>query len=712
MSTTSSLSSNGKAHPVEEYDVVVIGAGMAGVMAALAAKSPQNKVLLIEPSNVLGGQGTAGGVAGFCGDTEVVNEFFDELIKRLSACGMIHEVHPTADRRDYDLEWCAFFLQEMVRERGVEVLLLSRVIDAKAAEGMVTSLTVSTAGGLLHLRPRFVIDSTGACIVPVLTGFPVEHEGANVQLPMSLYFTMWDTGKKVTPVLPEGCPRWANDDEIPMTSLHLFPTGKTEVKMKVVGFDAADGRSRSEAEMFARKYMHGLIYYLQTVGYRGVKLENSVLASVSRSIGIREERRIIGEHVLTEQEARHAALFPDAIGVCAYHLDYHWPDRMQRGTGGYCDMLEPFQMPLRMMIPKGAKNLLVAGRGSSGDQLAMSAFRVMVPVAQLGFAAGLAARQCIETSTDLTNIDVPRLQAAIRAGGQTTDLSAYGRFLRHDLFAREEIFGNDVPFSSSHTPAIVQMTNARFLVAWSAESTEQGIWLSQRVERRWSTPRCVARVGGESHRQPVLFRAPDDTVRLYFLAGEEPFVAVSRDEGETWEAPRPLTVSIPGQPVVLADGSWLAPGETAHRSTDGGITWVPQGKVSGASSPVIWKSATDSVHMIFPLGDRIGRSDSFDGGLTWGTSQPTEFPWSGQPFALARLDDGMLALVFSDGPALTVALSSDHGATWLHRRAIEEAEYAEPAIFPTRTGMAISYVRKNGPVIFWHGSIDRIITPA
>ena len=65
------------------------------------------------------------------------------------------------------------------------------------------------------------------------------HDGTNKQLPMSLYFTLWDTRKAVKPFLPEGCAEWTNDDEIPMTSLHIFDTGKVEVKMKVVGFDLA-----------------------------------------------------------------------------------------------------------------------------------------------------------------------------------------------------------------------------------------------------------------------------------------------------------------------------------------------------------------------------------------------------------------------------------------------------------------------------------------
>ncbi len=741
--------------PMQHIDVVVVGGGMAGVMAAMAAKTSGNSVLLVEPSNVLGGQGTAGGVAGFCGDTERVNHLFAELVERLSAVGMINEVHPTADRRDYDLEWCAFFLQEMVLERGIEVLLLSRVIGAEAADGTVTSLSISTSGEVIRVAPKFVIDASGACIVPVLTGFPVEHEGANRQLPMSLYFTMWNTGKPVKPVLPEGCPRWTNDDEIPMTSLHLFPTGKTEVKMKVVGFDAADGRSRSEAEMFARRYMHGLIYYLQTVGYRGVKLDTSVLASVSRAIGIREERRIIGEHVLTEDEVRNAVIFPDAVAVCAYHLDYHWPDRMQRGTGGYCDILEPHHLPLRMMIPKGAKNLLVAGRGASGDQMAMSAFRVMVPVAQLGFAAGMAARQCLETGADLKTIDVPRLQSAIQAGGQNLDLSAYGRYLRHDLFAREDVFGDDRPFPACHASTLIQMTNARFLTAWFGGTGEgapdSGIWISERRQRRWSAPRCVAKISGEPHWNPVLFRAPDNSLRLYFKTGVRPYawrswVMASDDEGAAWSEARPLGGAeqppfgpVKNKPVILQDGTWLAPNsvETAggrwdalvDRSTDGGFTWTHGERVpldhaafpgEGVIQPALWESAPGHVHML--LRSTCGfvcRSDSLDGGRTWSPVAATDLPGANSGLDVAKLDDGTLALVFNPGAPeprspLTIALSSDNGATWPHRLDIEteDGEFSYPAIIPTRTGMAITYTWKRERIAFWHGSVERILPTA
>lgn len=540
-------------------EIVVVGGGMAGVMAALAAKTPANRVVLIEPSNVLGGQGTAGGVAGFCGDTKRVNAEFAAIVAELARHGLIEPYRPNEDRRAYDLEWCAFFLQERVVARGIEVLLHARVIGATATDGRVTALEVATAGAMVRLAPRFVVDASGACTVAGLGGFPLVHEGANRQLPMSLYFTLWDTHRPVTPVLPAGCPAWTHDGEIPMTSLHRFPSGKVEVKMKVVGFDAADGAGRSAAEIFARRQMHALIHYLQTRGYRGRKLDTHVLASVSRGIGVREERRIVGEHVLTEAEARRAATFPDAVAVNTYHIDFHWPDRMERAGTGITDMLEPHHLPLRMMIPRGAKNLLVPGRGASGDQTAMSAFRVMAVVAQMGFAAGLAARQCTEHGRELAEIDVPALQAAIEAGGQSLDLSDYGEYLRRDRCVHETVADGAGASGEIAAPELRLERNARFVATWRQGGRR---FEAERREGRWSTPREAdggAATGGAAA-EPVRVRLADGLQAELGCAEGGLVAALSDDGGATWPHRRELAaaVAVDVRPAAVATGTGLA----------------------------------------------------------------------------------------------------------------------------------------------------------
>jgi len=521
---------------------------MAGVMAALKAKAPGNSVLLVESSNVLGGQGTTGGVAGFCGDTARVNRPFAELIMCLEKHGFIEPYRPNDDRRAYDLEWCAYFLQEMIVAAGVELLLHTRLIGARAERGLVTEVTLSTAGGPLLVYPRQVIDASGGCVVAASAGFPFIHEGANRQLPMSLYFTLWDTGRKVTPVLPAGCPRWERDDEIPMTSVHCFPSGKVEVKMKVVGFDAADGRSRSAAEIFARRQMHGLIHYLQTIGYRGRRLDTHLLAAVSRGIGVREERRIVGEHILTEAEARRGVRFTDAVAVNTYHIDYHWPDRAQRAGTGITDMIEPHHLPLRMMIPRGARNLLVPGRGASGEQMAMSAYRVMAVVAQMGFAAGLAARQAVERGVDLGELDVASLQTAITEGGQSLDLSDYGEYLRADR-------GGDEPVPGALPAALSlrQTRQATFEVGWSDGGIRGCVY---RIERRWVPAPAVAEndlaMAGGAVRL-------DDGTLLRVTAADGALRAEFAGPGAAWSSGRTLAAADPAvTPAVVATRVGLA----------------------------------------------------------------------------------------------------------------------------------------------------------
>ena len=722
---------------------------MAGVFAALAAAEADLSVALVEPSNLLGGQGTGGGVAGFCGDTARVNAPFAALIAALEQRGLIAPYDPLADRRAYDLETCAFFLQEMVADQGVDLLFHARALDATAENGRVTSVRVSCSSDIIEFQPKMVIDATGNCAVAAAAGFETLHVGANQQLPMSLYFTLWDTGHPIEPFLPPNCPTWESDDDLPMTTLHVFPTGKVEVKMKVVGYDAADGQSLSDAEIHARRQMTGLIHYLQTRGYQGRVLDRHVLASVSRHIGQREGRRIRGEHLLTEEEITHACIFVDAVAVGTYHLDFHWPDKVQRAGTGITTMVEPYHIPLRSLIPRGARNLLVPGRSASGDQMAMSSFRVMATCAQTGFAAGKAALACLRAEGDLADSPVSEIQRAIRAGGQPLDLSVYGEYLRHQIHVREPLF-HKAHFAQCHASSLVQLASGKFLAVWFGGTREGaddvGIWIAERFQGRWSVPRRIAKVRHCAHWNPVLYAGSDGRVRLFFKVGEtiadwETWTAVSEDDGWIWSDPQELVPGdrggrgpVKNKPIRLDDGALLAGASLekggvwnvfVDRSEDDGETWRATGVLeldrtdfagAGVIQPTLWESDPGRVHMLTrSTGGRICRSDSDDGGHTWSPLYQTPLPNNNSGIDLARLDDGTLALVCNPASErirtpLSILLSHDNGKTWPRRLDIEteEGEYSYPAIVPTRVGMAVTYTWKRERIAFWMGSVERI----
>ena len=682
------------------------------------------------------------------GDSERVNAPFARLVATLREHGLIEDYDPRADRRAYDLELCAYFLQEMVAAAGIDILFHARALDAECRDGRVESVEVACGSDRILFQPAMVIDATGDCAVARAAGFETVHEAANVQLPMSLYFTLWDSGRPVAPFLPPGCPTWADDEALPMTTLHPFPSGKVEVKMKVVGFDAADGQSLSAAELHARRQMMGLIYHLQTRGYRGQKLDTHVLASVSRHIGAREGRRIVGEYVLSEHDVTHASTFADAVAVGNYHLDYHWPDRVERAGAGITTMVEPYHIPLRSMVPRGARNLLVAGRSASGDQMAMSSFRIQATCAQMGFAAGTAAQICQRESRDLQHAPIATIQQALEAGGQSLDLSAYGNYLRHQILVHEHVFADARPFASCHASTLVQLKNGKFLTAWFGGSKESdddvGIWGAERRGCQWSPPRLLAKVRDHAHWNPVLHAAADGRVYLFFKVGAtistwETWVVESADEGQTWSEPRELVPGdrggrgpVKNKVIVLSDGTWLAGASLepdawdvfVDRSGDQGQTWTASALIErdpaifsgrGAIQPALWESATGLVHMLVRTTcGRVGRSDSTDGGRSWSPLYPTDLTSNNSGLDLARLQDGVLALVCNPvakgRTPISILLSSDNGQSWPRRLDLETeaGEYSYPAIVPTAVGMAITYTWKRERIAFWMGSVEQI----
>ena len=741
-------------------DVLVAGGGMAGVFAALGAASEGISVCLIEPSNVLGGQGTAGGVAGFCGDTARVNRPFAELVETLLQHDKIAPLNPTADRRPFDLETCGFFLQEQVIAAGIDVFLHARVLEAIADDtGTVTSVRVSCASDIIEFEPGFVIDATGDCVIADRLGFSTFHDRENVQLPMSLYFTLWDTGTRVDPFLPPGCPTWTDDDSLPMTSLHVFETGKVEVKMKVVGFDAATGESLSKAEIHARRQMMGLIYHLQTLGYQGRKFNRHVLSSVSRHIGQREGRRLVGDYVLTEEDVTHASVFDDAVAVGTYHLDYHWPDKVERAGTGITTMVEPYHIPLRSLVAKGSRNLTSVGRSVSGEQMAMSSYRVQATCAQTGFAAGCASAICARNGSALSEPPIDSIQARIESEGQSLDLSDYGQYLRHKIHIREHIFETQDAFDSCHASTLVQVRNGRIFAAWFGGSREGhddvGIWLSIREKCLWTKPIRVARVRNKPHWNPVLFEdqsivylffkvsvdGQTTTNRMRVSDGWETWWMHSHDWGDSWSSPEPLVPGdqqgrgpVKNKPIRISNGDWLAGAsiETADiwevfvdRSSDQGLSWeasefVPMDRDlftgKGAIQPTLWESGPGKIHMLVrTTAGYVGRSDSDDFGQSWSELYPTNLPNNNSGLDVAKLDDGSIALVCNPTSErvrtpLSILLSQDNGLTWDRRLDVEsdDGRYSYPAIIPTRVGMAIAYTWKRERIGFWMGSVEQI----
>jgi hypothetical protein len=132
---------------------------------------------------------------------------------------------------------------------------------------------------------------------------------------------------------------------------------------------------------------------------------------IAPMLGIREGRRVVCEKMLTENDillGLSRQTEPDIITIADHALDRH-------GEGGRCpEVHEPYGVPYRCLIPKGWRNLLVAGRAAGFSSIAASSCRLTRTMMQLGQAAGTAAAIATRHGVDLPEVRADGLRASLR----------------------------------------------------------------------------------------------------------------------------------------------------------------------------------------------------------------------------------------------------------------------------------------------------------
>ena len=405
-----------------EADVAVIGGGIAGVSAAAAAARSGASVVLVERFGVTGGNMTVGGVANFCGETAGQGEVFDEILGHLEQFDAIVPYQPFAyggcQSRVLDHEILAVILQEVLLKRGVKLLLHTRFVDVIERRGRLAEAIVAGASGPEALRARQFIDCTGDGLVAKAAGYAVEKGRAEdqLQLPMSLMFFVREMGEPVADQLPEGWfdPVRARED-LPMTSPN-WPNGPRgrAIKLKVPMFDSTDTESMTAAEIAARRRMLEVLSYFQAVEGKDWRFDHC-----SPIIGIREGYRIVGRYVLSVDDLRAGREFDDAIARGVFYLDGHKPDDDKRTYILPKEELyvPPYQIPFRCLVPRDARNLLMAGRCLSAEQLALSSARVTTTCSMMGQAAGIGAAMAVAGNTDAAGIDPLEVRRVVEQSG-------------------------------------------------------------------------------------------------------------------------------------------------------------------------------------------------------------------------------------------------------------------------------------------------------
>ena len=420
---------------VIETDVLVCGGGCAGSAAALAAARAGAKVLLVEKAPFAGGIITSVGLPYFDGiahistNRVVVRGIALELLAKTGVCApdakTVAKHNPTIPNTfEFKLLLDRLFQEQKGR---LSVLFNSFVCDAHASSGRVESVTIANKDGLVTVKPKVVIDCSGDADVAAWAGAPFE-QNAEVQ-PLTLHFRVANV--QPTPGISALC-RTAlagaqQRGELPFYYGPgvMFLFGKNEVYVHGIRVpaDPTNAADLSRAEMQGRADAHAM--------FRAWKQDvpafaDSYFMEAYPWIGVRESRRIIGQHVLSEDDLMKARRFDDAIATGCWYLDLH-PNKTVVGSANDFDpkkvQPEPYDIPYRSLVPRKLSNLLVAGRCHSATRGAHASTRVTVTAMAMGEAAGVAAALALKTGKEVALLDGVKVRETLAAqnAGPFTD---------------------------------------------------------------------------------------------------------------------------------------------------------------------------------------------------------------------------------------------------------------------------------------------------
>jgi ribulose 1,5-bisphosphate synthetase/thiazole synthase len=475
-------------------DVLVVGGGTAGFVAAIAAARNGAKVMLIEQRDHLGGTHSGGMVMmirsmrhmraprsadhkkvmitsyeSSYDDQQVVFSIAQEYLDRMLEIGSAWGTKGQATARQlFDPEMAKWVIEQMVLEAGVEVWFYAQVTDLLMSEQAVQGVVIENLQERNTISAKITIDTTGNGDVCAAAGAHFEQgdpERGNCQ-PLTLYFVIGgvnlnrtldyikahpdefgqqyvDTvlrlraeNKPITVLpfkakikealgkgdypIPYGI-ETVNPDTLTYMARPMFRHGRFRYDLishnmdMAYNVDATNRKELTNATIAMRDIAVKMAAFYRNYvpGY-----ETSYLVHTAQVVGIRDSRRIVGDYTLTQDDVLAGRTFEDAIGRYGSVVDVHDKDGRaslllaEVGGAGW------FHIPYRTMLPRGIRNLLVAGRCISADYIAQGCTRSQAACMMTGQATGTAAALAIRAGVEPREVNLSALQTTLASQNQ------------------------------------------------------------------------------------------------------------------------------------------------------------------------------------------------------------------------------------------------------------------------------------------------------
>lgn len=430
---------------LDSVGVLVVGGGVAGMAAAVAAARNGARTILAERDGCLGGTATMGLMAVLMGvDFDVNRGACHELVSRLAE----RDGALTGPNVAFDPETFKIVADEWLAANGVELLyhawFAAPIVEGRTVRGAILEMKE----GRRAVLAETTIDASGDGDVAAAAGAQFARDGESQ--PVTSIFRL--DGVDIPPLIryieahptqfysAPGQRVWLVDRDppfftvrgffdlirkareggeldLPHDSIALGPLpvpGQVFVNAtRIGGVDGTKSRDLTRGEIEARRQAWSVARFLRrhVPGFGGARL-----IDVAARIGVRETRRIVGDYVLTREDLLAGRRFHDAVARNWFPMDVHGPAGNEEGHG-WTVVPAPYEIPFRCLLPRGCEGLLAAGRCISTDHEAHGSIRSMPCCLATGQAAGTAAGLASRQGTPPRSLDYGILRTALMEQG-------------------------------------------------------------------------------------------------------------------------------------------------------------------------------------------------------------------------------------------------------------------------------------------------------
>ena len=410
-------------------DVAVVGAGAAGIAAAVAAAKTGADVVLVERHGFTGGLATTALVGTICGlyyrnpdeARYAVHGFAREFAEAVQAKSRskITQFAEGLHFLPYRPEAFHQIAVQQLQQAGVHLLLRGHVTGVQVEARKITELRIQTQSQVLNIHPATVVDCSGTAQVSLLAGIERIREesyqaGAFVfqvsGLPqiapeaLELELIRWIKRGIQTGGLDLWCERLSIVPGSLVQGRALFKLG-----MPVL-FDGSIACA-TQYELDARERSAAIVDYLSR---NGPLLANLSITAMASEVGIRTGERSQGLAVLDEAHVLACAKPDDGVAIGAWPMEFWGTHRKPEMR--YFAMDDGYWITAGMLVSRHLDNLFFAGRGFSATELAMASARVIGTCLGTGYAAGCLAAEFSKSGTWQNAIEkIRRLQMSTRS---------------------------------------------------------------------------------------------------------------------------------------------------------------------------------------------------------------------------------------------------------------------------------------------------------